>query len=378
MKIYIKWLVLLSFVLAFGVRFSNLEDSDQISKLKIVANNDLTLGTFEDGVYSIFKNNKPFGYLSFGSSQGYGGPLKMAVLTNLNGGIIETQLVQDYETVSFLGRLDSKKFDKQFLSKKANNRFELISDIAAVSGATVSSEAITLSVREAAHRIAEKSLEMQLPTYIQVWEFGLKEVSISLLFVFGVVGVLLRKRKWRYVSLFFGIVLIGFMFNASLSITHFGRLFLGYFPDIHTHYLWWLLIGGTLTVIIIWGKNVYCTVLCPFLATQVLLNKISGIKLKLPKKITKPLSKTPTVLLWASLIIVIVSGNPTVSSYEPFALLFSLEGVGVQWYIMPAALIGSMFVSNFFCRFFCPVGGAFKYVQKLRKIVLEYLPVTSK
>jgi len=378
MKKYTQWLVLLSFVIAFGVRFSNLDDSEQIAQIEIIKKNGLTLGTFKEGVYTVSKSDKAYGFLSLGTSQGYGGPLKMAVLTTMDGVIVATQLLQDYETISFLGKLESKKFKDQFLSKKVDGRFELDSDIAAVSGATVSSNAIAHAVRKASHGIAEKSLQLSLPSYDKVWKFGLKEVAISLLFVFGLVGLLLRKRKWRYVSLFFGLVFIGFMFNASLSITHFGRLFLGYFPDIHTHYLWWLLIAGTLTTIIIWGKNVYCTVLCPFLATQVLLSKISGIKLKLPKRMTKTLSQTPYVLLWASLLIIIISGNPTISSYEPFALLFSLEGVGIQWYIMPAALIGAMFVSNFFCRFFCPVGGAFKYVQKLRKKVLAYIPVISK
>ncbi|WP_299523746.1 4Fe-4S binding protein [uncultured Lutibacter sp.] len=53
-------------------------------------------------------------------------------------------------------------------------------------------------------------------------------------------------------------------------------------------------------------------------------------------------------------------------------MLFSLEGVGIQWYILPAALIGSLFFSNFFCRFFCPVGGALRWVQKMRKVVLDF------
>ncbi len=131
--------------------------------------------------------------------------------------------------------------------------------------------------------------------------------------------------------------------------------------------------AGTITIIIGWGRNVYCSTLCPFHATQILLNKISGINLKLSPKQAKLLNKTPYFLLWLSLILIFLSSNPTVSSYEPFAMLFSLEGVGIQWYILPASLIGALFFSNFFCRFFCPVGAVFKWMQKQRKHLIALL-----
>jgi len=172
------------------------------------------------------------------------------------------------------------------------------------------------------------------------------------------------------VSLFLGLVFIGFMFNASLSLTHLGRTFLGYFPDIHSHFVWWLLMAGTFTIVIGWGKNIYCNTMCPFRATQMILNKISGINLKLPSKLAKILAQTPFVLLWLSLIIIFISSNPTMTSYEPFALMFSLKGAGIQWYILPASLIGALFFSNFFCRFFCPVGGSLRWTLKVRKQVI--------
>jgi polyferredoxin len=91
----------------------------------------------------------------------------------------------------------------------------------------------------------------------------------------------------------------------------------------------------------------------------------------MPRVFIKYLRRTPTVLLWVSLVLILISQNPTISAYEPFALLFSLEGAGIQWYILPASLIGSMFVSDFFCNFFCPVGAGFGWLRKNRNQLIK-------
>ena len=43
-------------------------------------------------------------------------------------------------------------------------------------------------------------------------------------------------------------------------------------------------------------------------------------------------------------MLIFLSSHPTLGSYEPFALMFSLTGAGIQWYILPLSLIGSFFV----------------------------------
>jgi len=73
----------------------------------------------------------------------------------------------------------------------------------------------------------------------------------------------------------------------------------------------------------------------------------------------------------------LISSNPTIAAYEPFAMLFSLEGYGVQWYILPATLVASLFISNFFCHYLCPVGATFKWIQKQRRTLIS-LFISSK
>lgn len=371
MKKYINGLAYISLVVAFVLGYINLNDNkkNEVNHLRFIVENKLSLNELDLETYAVLKHDSLVGYLSIGEAQGYGGPLSIVVLVDTMGTLIESELMNSYETASFLAKLENKKYYDQYLGKAVNNRFIIHEDLDAVSGATITSVAIAEAVRDASYKIAEHNLNIETPEIEKTFRFTAKEGIALLLFILGVISVFLGKKKLRYFSLFLGLVFIGFMFNASLSVTHFGRILLGYFPDIYSHFIWWLLMAGTFTIIIVWGKNVYCSTLCPFHASQIILNKISSINLKLSRKQAKVLSETPFYLLWLSLILIFLSSNPTIASYEPFAMLFSLEGVGIQWYILPASLIGALFFSNFFCRFFCPVGGALRWMLKIRKQV---------
>jgi polyferredoxin len=72
-------------------------------------------------------------------------------------------------------------------------------------------------------------------------------------------------------------------------------------------------------------------------------------------------------------MLIFLSAHPALGSYEPFAMMFSLEGLGIQWYILPATLLGSLFVPNFWCRMFCPVGLYLNEMVRLRRKVKERL-----
>jgi len=52
-------------------------------------------------------------------------------------------------------------------------------------------------------------------------------------------------------------------------------------------------------------------------------------------------------------------------------MIFSLEGVGWQWYILPATLLGSFFIKDFFCKFFCPVGQSFTLMIKMKQKLMK-------
>ncbi len=77
-------------------------------------------------------------------------------------------------------------------------------------------------------------------------------------------------------------------------------------------------------------------------------------------------------------MLIFLSAHPTLGSYEPFAMMFSLTGAGVQWYILPLSLVGSFFVLNFWCRLFCPVGLVLNDMVRLRRSLLKRISTRSK
>jgi polyferredoxin len=77
------------------------------------------------------------------------------------------------------------------------------------------------------------------------------------------------------------------------------------------------------------------------------------------------------VLLWLALMIIFLSSHPSLGAYEPFAMMFSLQGIGVQWYILPISIIGAFFITNFWCRFFCPVGRSLTTILQFRRKVFS-------
>jgi polyferredoxin len=78
-------------------------------------------------------------------------------------------------------------------------------------------------------------------------------------------------------------------------------------------------------------------------------------------------------LSWAALMLIFLSAHPALGSYEPLAMMFSLDGLGIQWYILPATLLGSLFVTSFWCRMFCPVGLYLNEMVRLRRNVKQRL-----
>ena len=121
--------------------------------------------------------------------------------------------------------------------------------------------------------------------------------------------------------------------------------------------------------IVFLGRNIYCQQICPFMVVQDLAQKISGVKLKIDSRFQKRARTLIFFLSWVALMLIFLTAHPALGSYEPFAMMFSLEGLGIQWYILPASLLGSFFVPRFWCRLFCPVGLYLNEMVRLRRRV---------
>ena len=321
------------------------------------------------------KDNKVQGHIRISEQQGYGGPLIVGAFVDNDARIKEVIVLSNKETPAFYRRLQSSGFFRQFIGKEATDNFVVGADIDTVSGATVSTVAFSKAIREGSHGLAVDSFGLVPETQEEQWNLGTRELVLLAILTLATVAVFLGKKSIRYVSLGISLFFVGFYYNGCLSVSHFSALMKGFLPSIKEHLFWWIHVLCPLAIALIFKKNIYCRAVCPFHALQIILSKTSGLKLQLPRALSKIAYKTPKIFLYLSLMIIFLSANPTLASYEPFAMVFSLEGVGMQWYILPAVILGAFFISDFFCRLFCPVGCTITYLirfrQKIDKIVLR-------
>lgn len=305
-------------------------------------------------------------YAAIETANGYGGPTTVATEVDAKGVIQRVLVLEHKETPAFFNNLQDEKYFKQFESVKVSSAFVLDEDIDGVSGATVSSKAFGQAVQAGGHNIGRELLNMSIPEKEKAFVFGIKETILIIFFVLVMIGSLKKIAILRYVILAASGVILGFYLNSAISLSNIATILLGYFPSITDKAHWWILVGGTLAMILFYGKNLYCYWLCPFGAIQEFATKIGGINITLSRRTVTVAKYIGPFLTWLALMIIFLTSNTTLASYEPFATIFGLRGTSVQWFIMPTVILGSFFITRFWCRFFCPVGVVLKITGKIR------------
>ena len=313
-------------------------------------------------------------YILIQEGQGYGGPFVIGVRIHDDAKVHAVMPLDHKETPSFAVKVEEAHYGSQFINKHISDNFIVGDDIDAVSGATVTTMAATEAVRNGAHLAAVQYFKLE-PSWAKVpWKIGLAEILILIIFILAFFPKLINKKPYKYFYMIATVAIVGFYLNASVSIGNMAAVLIGYIPSFKDHLTWWILVAGSLLAIFFTGKNVYCNRVCPFYAIEFLLQQISGSKWTPSPAVLKHAKTGVNFLLWLSLMLIFLTKHPALGSFEPFAMMFSLEGLGIQWYILPFAIIGSFFTSSFWCRFFCPVGGMFNNLIKLRKYILSFVP----
>ena len=316
--------------------------------------------------------------------EGYGGPLVVGVRARKSdegGHLAEVLMLSHKESPAFMERLRRGHFFKQFGGKDVTDDFIVDDDIDAVSGATVSSRGFTSAVREAVHLGAVNHLGLKPDWKRPGWVFGVEEAVLVILFILAFIAGY-HKGKFakttKLIVMVGALVFVGFYANVSLSLANVAGILMGYIPAPQQHPMWWIMMIGVLGSIVFLGRNIYCQQICPFMVVQDLAQKISGVKLKIDSRFQKRARTLIFFLSWIALMLIFLTAHPALGSYEPFAMMFSLEGLGIQWYILPASLLGSFFVPRFWCRLFCPVGLYLNELVRLRRRVKGWFTKTRK
>ena len=340
---------------------------------ELLADHTLTRVTEAEGGQIVFRDETEGNYVVISEAEGYGGPLIIGIRASAEGKIAEILNLRNKETPAYFEKLRRSRFFHQFAGKTVSADFLLGEDIDAVSGATISSQGFTTAVRNAMHIAATEHFKLK-PTWKQpAWKVGVNEIGLIAVFALAFFVSYAKGRIAKYGRLAMPLVALGFVgiyTNSSLSVGQLAGIVLGFVPDFKEHTLWWIMMTGVLGSVLILGKNIYCGQVCPFQYVQRGLNKISGINLAVRPSVQKASRTVVGWMTWTALMLIFLSSHPTLGSYEPFSMMFSLTGAGIQWYILPLSLVGSFFVLNFWCRLFCPVGLVLNDTVRVRRSML--------
>jgi len=288
---------------------------------------------------------------------GYGGEIDALVGMDPIGKITAVQIIGHSESPGMMERIKNSGFFKKFLGKGAEQDF---GDIEAVTGATISSQAIIEDISTSAKAIftiiSGKSSARTGPTAWPIDANSLIKGAAALVpIVLAIMCVAMpHRRRLRAITLAISFVVTGVWLNALITIGNIADLGTTVIPWRHNLPLAILMIFALAAALV--RGNLYCSYICPFGALQ------EGAARVMPKKVrpSDDLSRSFRWLQWIVAILaiyaILFAYNSAFRYIEPFSMLFTRYPDSVTLIQAGVVLAAALFVRRVWCRFFCPTG----------------------
>jgi len=339
---------------------------------------------FEDtqGIYSVFsEQNELIGWAAAGSASGYGGPLLVIAGIDTAGKVAGASVVEHKETPVFFRMVKTTDFFQSLTGRLFDEIDYDSREIVGATGATCSADAVVEGIRRAVAKVAGDKFNVHVPVRERPLKFGFLEIAIIVLFSLGIAAHHIGKsfREWlRWTGQIAGLLIIGFWENSPINIAKISAFLSGYFPDLHSDLYWYLLIGGFVLTILIYGKSVYCSNICPFGAAQRCIGLIGGANAKLPVWSVRLMNGLRNFFVFAAVTAALITAQPGSASYEPFAAIFALKGTLFQWFLLFIVLIASLIINRPWCHFFCPMRTCERVLQIVRQKTINFRKLYGK
>lgn len=133
---------------------------DESMKALIKDAEDFKVVKGESEMHEALKNNKTIGYVTQSESKGYGGTIELLVAVDTKGQVIGYNILTHNETPGLGDKTTKSQFKDQFkgkdidhlvVTKDPSNK----DDVQAITGATISSRAVTNGVHQAVEQVNE-------------------------------------------------------------------------------------------------------------------------------------------------------------------------------------------------------------------------------
>lgn len=311
-------------------------------------------------------------------SWGYRDRIATLVGVDAKGKITGVKVLSEFEspryTKGFLS--DGSWFLAQFKKKDAGDNFVLGNDIDAITGATITSSAVTRSIKSGLQLITEKVLYQEVEKDNPVKHLLFQHLlwQIDFIFLWGTLGLAFwsffkQNESLRYFTLGLSFAYLGILMGGGFSINDILRLLSLHNPVFLNNLYWYSLVIIAIGLAVIAGRF-YCGWLCPFGAILEVLYRLVPIEWKITGKADRYLKVVKYVNLVILLLIAFLFANKILAIYlvgiiEPFATFFNLHGDLISWMWLILMMVFSTLISRFYCRYFCPLGAFFALVSGL-------------
>ena len=305
-------------------------------------------------------------------SWGYRDQITTLVGVDTSGRISGVKILTEFESPRYTQGLlsDGSWFLAQFEHKDSSDSFILDYDVDAITGATITSSAITHSIKSGLQLITEEVLYQQVDEDSIVKHEFLQHLiwQIDLILLWITVGVAFlaffkKNQFYRYCALGMAFAYLGVYKGGGFSLIDIIRLLSFHNPVFLTNLYWYSLTVVAIGLTVVAGRA-YCGWLCPFGAFTEILFRLTPIEWRISGNTDKILKIIKYINLVILLIIAFVISDKLLAVYligiiEPFATFFHLDGDLISWIWLIVMLVLSSVVSRFFCRYFCPLGAFF-------------------
>ena len=305
--------------------------------------------------------HKPAGYI-FSTAQlapevrGFGGRFNLAVRTDANGKLTNFHIVRSNETPSYLKLLTNWP---SLLTGRGLFEQDPFAGVAAVTGATVSCDAILQALQTSGQRFAAQVLgtgpgltAAKKPVLMldrqSMYLLGTCILALVVSFFGGFWG--------RLAILVMTLVVGGIYLNTQYSTGQVVNLLSGQLPSFTLSGVFLLSVG--MPVLVALFGNYYCGYICPFGAAQELLGYILPDRFKpsLDKDTMRWARFVKYIVLFVLVCMFFAFRNHAALTSDPLIEVFSRALPKLLLATAGIALIGSVVFVRFWCRYLCPAG----------------------
>lgn len=337
--------------------------------------------------YIVLENNQPTSIFIESIDwtekiSGYGGPINLQIYYTLDGKIKKIKILEHYETKTYASKILNENYLKQYYNKTSTDKFIIGEDIKAITGATITANAINEIIYQTTQNVSKYIFQKQIiPTtsYSRKKEF-LKTLLLLIIYIITSVLFLLNvPQTIRVAVLVLNIVFLGIIYSGGLSFSHILNI-KNFFVNPLLNMFIITLIILTLITTILFGR-LYCGWLCPFGAvTEALfqmkrffekryrktLGKEIDIEFLEDKKLIKQLRKFEKYFRYIKYALAItIFLSPTLIILEPFQYMFNFTKLSLikVLYLITIIVFCVLFI-RLWCRYFCPLGALLALISK--------------